>query len=316
MPSPPAARSARSPGPTPRPTRPLLALLLTAGAILPALAAPPPSVDRFYLAYGDRPGEVISASHWETLTPFLRPAAVPFVPRTRFEPPVVAPLPQAPPYTIDRALSAADQATLREIAEGLRLSPTGRLLYGFLGATFAPGTGRTLTLKLDSLGTNGDRAATGGTPPHYVITLNKDLIGAFGAQAMVPKLGHEIIHIRDYSQGISRSVAIEVSAHAADAAIAYESNQTAVGKPFGPYSALISLRGVYELRYLPFRRRPSAAAHAAYWRDLMTLVLYERAYRNAYTDAGGETVWNSPPGIASAATYVPYDPAYGWPEAR
>ncbi|MBC7545866.1 MAG: hypothetical protein H7338_24310 [Candidatus Sericytochromatia bacterium] len=245
-------------------------------------------------------------------TPFLRMAAMPFAVPDDLRPPAEPILPSGSPFVIDPALSAADQQTLRQISEGLRLSLTGRRLYAFVESTFAARLDlqRQVQLTLAPLGKEGNRAITSGRPPTYLVTLNRELVGPFGWQAMVPKLAHELVHIRDYDGGATRAVAIEVSGHAADAAVAYESNMATNGRPTGPFSALTSLRAVYERHYVAFRQRPSRALYQTYWRELFTLVAYARTYRNIYLDASGETIWNSPAGAPTDATYVPYDPSF------
>ncbi len=280
--------------------------------VLPAWAGP---IARFYQAYGDRPGEVLTHAAWELQTPFLRVAAIPFVVPDVLTAPSEPSLPANSPFVIDTALPAADQQMLRQIGEGLRLSLTGRRLYAFVAETFASrqDPNRQVFLTLDSLGKDGNRAITSGTPPNYHVTLNRDLTGPFGWQSMVPKLAHELVHIRDYDRGASRAVAIEVSGYAADAAVAYESNMATSRKPVGPFNALTSLRPIYERAYVPYRQHPSRALYETYWRELLTLVAHARSYRNIYVDAHGETVWNSPPGMPTDTTYVPYDPALTFP---
>jgi hypothetical protein len=220
------------------------------------------------------------------------------------------------PYEIDRSLPPDDQAALASVAEGLRICPTGRILYAYLRRSFGPlsGTMRSLTLTSVPLGENGDLAVTSGTPPHYVITLNRDLLYRAGPRAFVAKLGHEIVHVHDYAAGVRRSVSMEVSAHAADAAIAYEANMITTGQPLGAYTTLISLSDVYHDAYIPFRAQPTVEAYNGYWQQLMIYVIEGRPYAQLYRDDLGVTIWNSPPGPVSAQTYVPYDPAFGWPE--
>jgi hypothetical protein len=267
---------------------------------------------RVYQTYGERPGEVLDRATWELQAPLLRVAAIPFAIPDDLRPPAEPALPAASPFVIDPALAPADQATMRQISEGLRLSLTGRRLYTFVQGTFASrgDPNRQVFLTFANLGQDGQRAVTSGTPPNYHVTLNQALIGAFGWAAMVPKLAHELTHIRDYDRGVVRSVAIEVSGHAADAAVAYESNMATSGRPIGAFSALTSLRPVYERYYVPFRARPARTLYQNYWRELMTLVAYTRAYRHVYVDANGGTIWNSPQGEPTDASYVPYDPAF------
>ncbi len=245
-------------------------------------------------------------------TPFLRAAAIPFVLPGRLVPPASPPLTATFPFAIDPGLTPADQQLLKRVADGLRLSPTGTRLFAYVQRHFAEAKqpGRRVQLQLADLGDTGNRAMTSGAPPDYRVTLNRQLLTAFGWQALVPKLAHEIVHIRDYEHGVARCVAIEVSGHAADAAVAYESNMAAAGRPFGVYDQLTSLRPVYERQYVPFRKRPDAQAYQRYWRDLMNLVAFVRAYRQVYVDANHETQWNSPAGPPTATSYVPYDPAY------
>jgi hypothetical protein len=268
--------------------------------------------ERYFQAYGDRPGEVLDRRAWEAETPFLRAGAIPFVLPANLGQPAEPALTATFPFALDATLPAGDQQTLRRIADGLKLSATGKRLYAYVQHQFADRhqAGRQVQLQLAPLGDTGNRAMTSGTPPDYRITLNRQLLETFGWQALVPKLAHEVVHIRDYERAVSRCVAIEVSGHAADAAVAYEANMAATGQPFGPFNQLTSLRPVYERLYVPFRKRPGPAAYQRYWRELLNLVTFVRAYRQVYVDAHDETVWNSPPGPPTAASYVPYDPAY------
>jgi hypothetical protein len=276
------------------------------------ISAATPGGDRFFQSYGDRPGELLSRHAVDAQTPFLRSGAIPFVLPAVLQPPSEPALTATFPFVLDPALGAADQQSLRRIAEGLRLSPTGKRLYAYVQRHFAERrqSGRQVQLQLADLGDTGNRAITSGTPPDYRITLNRQLLAASGWEAFVPKLAHEIVHIRDYEHGVQRCVAIEVSGHAADAAVAYEANMATSGKAFGPFNRLTSLRPVYERQYVPFRQRPGAAAYQRYWRDLLNLVTFVRAYCQTYVDANLETIWNSPPGPPTASSYVPYDPAY------
>jgi hypothetical protein len=290
--------------------KPSLGFAAVAAALL--VSAATAGGERFFQAYGDRPGEVLDRSAWEAETPFLRAGAIPFVLPASLQPPAEPGLTATFPFALDPALSAAEQQTLRQVAEGLRLSATGKRLYAYVQRQFADRhvAGRQVQLQLAPLGDTGNRAMTTGTPPDYRVTLNRQLLDAFGWQALVPKLAHELVHIRDYERAVLRSVAIEVSGHAADAAVAYEANMASTGRPFGPFDKLTSLRPIYERQYVPFRKRPTAVAYQRYWRDLMNLVTFERAYRQVYVDDNQETIWNSPPGPPTAGTYVPYDPAY------
>ena len=290
-----------------------LAILLLA-VVLPAWSAVPASVSAFYVAHGDQPGEPADLATWQSLPAALQLSSIPLQTIGDWQTPADPVLPDQAPYHIDPTLTVADAATVGRIAEGLRLSLTGRREYAWLAQRFGPGgAGGSVTLTLTSLGTAGERAVTIGTPPAYVVELNRDLLGTFGERAMVPKLAHELIHVRDYDHGLSRCVAMEVSGFAADAAVSYESNVAALGQPIGPYTRLSSLRPVYDLYYVAFRHRPTPALHARYWRELLTLVAYERSYRTTYRDAQGGVAWNSPSGPITAQTYVPYDPAYAWP---
>ncbi len=291
-----------------------LAAMLLVSFVLPARGANlSPYV---YFVTSDASRRLVAWQNCQDWPPDQRQAGVPCALRLSVTPPPEPVIPPYPPYRIEPSLSVDDRVTMRTIAEGLRVSPTGRILYGFLRRRFGPfsGSDRTLTLSMANMGENGDLAVTSGRPPTYVITLNRDLLRGAGPAAMVAKLGHEIVHVHDYVAGVQRSVSMEVSAHAADAAIAYEANMATTGKPDGPFSKLISLPDVYEAQYVPFRTRPSPAAHGGYWQHLMAFVLEQRPYNRLYRDSQGQTIWNSPPGPVSAETYVPYDPAYGWPE--
>lgn len=292
------------------PSNPNPFLAAVAAVLLAGAAAP--GGERFFQAYGARPGEVLARSAVEAETPFLRAGAIPFVLPASLDPPPEPLLTATFPFAVDATLNATDQQTLRRIGDGLKLSATGRRLYAYVQRHFTDPTqpGRRVQLQLADLGDTGNRAMTSGTPPDYRITLNRQLLGPFGWEALVPKLAHEIVHIRDYERQVQRCVALEISGHAADAAVAFEANLATAGTPFGRFNRLTSLRPVYERAYVPFRQRPSAAAYQRYWREVMNLVTFVRAYRQVYVDASGDTVWNSPPGAPTAATYVPYDPAY------
>ncbi|MBC7545917.1 MAG: hypothetical protein H7338_24575 [Candidatus Sericytochromatia bacterium] len=291
-----------------------LTVAILLGLALPAAGARvTPYV--FFVA-GAIPHRIVDWQICRTWPPDQRQAAVPCGLRLSIGVPPEAVIQPFPPYAIGPTLPVGEQAALREIAEDLRICPTGRVLYGYLRRSFGPlsGSDRSLLLRFASMGGSGDMAVTSGRPPHYVITLNRDLLDSAGSAALVAKLGHEIVHVHDYACGVQRSVAMEVSAHAADAAIAYEANMLTSGKPLGAFSNLISLPGVYETLYLPFRTQPTAESHNAYWQKLLAFVLEERPYAQLYRNEQGQTIWNSPPGPVSDETYVPYDPAFGWPE--
>lgn len=294
--------------------------LLGLGIMGLVLALPPERAvaDGFhvFVVPAGQPGAVVGADGLSQLSGTDQAAAVPFVLPTSLVPPADPPIPPYPAYGIDATLPGDEQAALVAVMEGLRLTPTGRSLYAFVRRRFGPLSGslRVLTLSLSTLGDDGDSAVTSGVPPHYQVTLNRQLLAGGGPAAMVPKLAHELVHVRDYVAGVRQSVAMEVSAHAADMALAYELNQ-AIGQPVdGPAAAFNSLPDIYRGNYVPFRQAPTAEAYGRYWQALMIGVCEMRPYRGLYRAADGSTLWNSPPGPPTGSTYVPYDPAFGVPD--
>jgi hypothetical protein len=243
-------------------------------------------------------------------------AALPFVLPPTLTPPAEPAIPPYPAYCIDPMLPADEQAALITVMESLRLTPTGRCLYAFVRRRFGPLSGslRSLTLTLASMGDGGDMAVTSGLPPRFQVTLNRQFLAGGGPGAMVPKLGHELVHVRDFVDGQLQSVALEVSAHAADMALTYEINAIAGQPPDGGAAAFNSLLDVYRDGYVPYRQAATREAYGRYWQALMSGVCERRPYRNLYRDADGQTLWNSPPGPPTGTTYVPYDPAFGVPD--
>jgi hypothetical protein len=297
-------------------TRGLGVRVLLAGICLTALPAQAPlSGHQLYFVPSDQPGKVMTADGLSGLSSVDRAAAIPFALPWSLQPISEPYIPPYAPYCIDPGLPLHEQAALVAVAEGLRVSQTGRNLYAFLRQRFGPLSGslRVLTLTLASMGESGDMAVTSGTPPVFQITLNRDCLAGGGPAAMVPKLGHEIVHVRDYVAGQSQAVALEVSAHAADMALTYEVNMAVAGTPDGPGATFNSLTDVYHGMYVPYRGQPTAEGYARYWQALMAGVCEARPYRNLYRAGDGQTLWNSPAGPPMPATYVPYDPALGLP---